>query len=108
VITMDGVALLTSTGGETTIAIAVVVGQAVAFVLACWIAKRAYDGYRAARRPPLLWLAFGIALLAAVPTVVRFLLPTLFGAASLTTTVLATASEIAGLVAILYIVYGRP
>ena len=97
-----------SEGGTTTVAIAVFVGQAVAFAIACWIAKRAYDGYRDARRPPLLWLALGIALLAAVPTVVRFLLPTLFGASSLTTTVLATASEIAGLTAILYTVYGRP
>ncbi|MFB1064386.1 hypothetical protein CP556_07040 [Natrinema sp. CBA1119] len=95
-------------GGAVTIAIAVFVGQAVAFVIACWIAKRSYDGYRDARRPSLLWLALGIALLAAVPTVVRFLLPTLLGASSLTTTVLATASEIVGLTAILYTVYGRP
>jgi small-conductance mechanosensitive channel len=105
---MLGIPLQTSTGGGTTIAIAVFVGQAVAFVIACWIAKRSYDGYRDARRSPLLWLALGIALLAAVPTVVRFLLPTLLGASSLTTTVLATASEIVGLTAILYTVYGRP
>lgn len=105
---MDWHPLQTSTGGDVTVAIAVLLGQAAAFVIACWIAKRAYDGYRDARRPPLLWLALGIALLAAVPTVVRFLLPTLLGASSLTTTVLATASEITGLTAILYTVYGRP
>ncbi|MFD1565414.1 hypothetical protein ACFR99_17905 [Haloarchaeobius amylolyticus] len=105
---MAGPVLQTVTGGNASIAIAVFVGQAIAFVIACWIAKRAYDGYREARRPPLLWLALGIALLAAVPTAVRFLLPTLVGASSLTTTVLATASEIAGLTAILYTVYGRP
>lgn len=97
-----------SEGGATTIAIAVFLGQATAFVIACWIAKRSYDGYRDSRRQPLLWLALGITLLAAVPTVLRFLLPTLFGASSVTTSVLATTSEIGGLIAILYTVYGRP
>ncbi|OAQ53230.1 hypothetical protein HTG_07065 [Natrinema mahii] len=97
-----------SEGGTTAIAVAVFLGQATAFVIACWIAKRSYDGYRDVRRKPLLWLALGITLLAAVPTVLRFLLPTLLGASSVTTSVLATSSEIAGLVAILYTVYGRP
>jgi len=105
---MLGIPLQTVEGGTPTVAIAVFVGQAIAFVIACWIAKRSYDGYRDARRPALLWLALGIALLAAVPTVVRFLLPTLVGATSLTTSVVATTSEIAGLAAILYTVYGRP
>ncbi|QLG49978.1 hypothetical protein [Natrinema halophilum] len=105
---MNGAPLQTVSDGSTTVAIAVFLGQATAFVIACWIAKRSYDGYRDARRPALLWLALGIALLAAVPTVVRFLLPTVFDASSLTTSVLATASEIAGLTAILYTVYGRP
>lgn len=97
-----------SEGGSMVIAIAVFLGQTTAFVIACWIAKRSYDGYRDARRPSLLWLALGISLLAAVPTVLRFLLPTVLGASSVTTTVLASSSEIAGLVAILYTVYGRP
>ena len=105
---MAGPVLQTVTGGDASVAIAVFVGQTVAFVIACWIAKRAYDGYREARRPPLLWLALGIALLAAVPTAIRFLFPTVFGASSLTTTVLATTSEIIGLTAVLYTVYGRP
>ncbi|WP_254521932.1 hypothetical protein [Natrinema caseinilyticum] len=105
---MTGPPLQTVSGGSVTVAIAVFLGQAIAFVIACWIAKRSYDGYRDARRPALLWLALGIALLAAVPTAVRFLLPTMFGATSLTTSVLATASEITGLTAILYTVYGRP
>lgn len=105
---MFGLPLQTVEGGATAVAIAVFVGQATAFVIACWIAKRSYDGYRDARQPPLLWLALGITLLAAAPTVLRFLLPTFFGASSVTTTVLATASEIAGLTAILYTVYGRP
>ncbi|WP_254762322.1 hypothetical protein [Natrinema marinum] len=105
---MAGTALQTVEGGAPTVAVAVLVGQATAFVIACWIAKRSYDGYRDARRPALLWLALGIALLSAVPTVVRFLFPTLLGATSLTTSVVATTSEIAGLTAILYTVYGRP
>ncbi|PCR92781.1 hypothetical protein [Natrinema ejinorense] len=97
-----------SEGGTTTVAVAVFLGQATAFVIACWIAKRTYDGYRDVRRTPLLWLALGITLLAAVPTILRFLLPTLVGASSVTTTVFASISEVAGLTAILYTVYGRP
>ncbi|WP_049924536.1 hypothetical protein [Halopiger djelfimassiliensis] len=105
---MVGFPLQAVSGDTPVVAVAVFLGQATAFVLACWIAKRSYDGYRDAHRRPLLWLALGITLLAAVPTGVRFLLPTLLGASSLTTTVFATASEIVGLAAILYTVYGRP
>ncbi|WP_222915253.1 hypothetical protein [Natrinema sp. SYSU A 869] len=105
---MLGYPIQTVEGGAMTVAIAVFVGQATAFVIACWIVKRAYDGYRDARRPALLWLALGITLLAAAPTILRFLLPTVFGASSVTTTVLANLSEVAGLTAILYTVYGRP
>ncbi|WP_226004941.1 DUF7521 family protein [Natrinema salinisoli] len=105
---MLGFPIQTVDGGTAAVAIAVFAGQATAFAIACWIAKRAYDGYRDSRRPPLLWLALGITLLAAVPTILRFLLPTVFGAASVTTTVLASLSEIVGLTAILYTVYGRP
>ena len=100
--------LETATGGTPNVAALVFVGRAVAFAIACWIAWRAYRGYERARAPALLWLALGIALLAAVPTMVRFLVPTMIDAPALTTNVLATSSEVAGLLAILYAVYGRP
>ena len=100
--------VLQTAGDPTTVALLVFVGRGLAFVLACWIAYRAYRGSQRAREPALIWLAVGIALLAAVPTAVRFLVPTMTDAASLSTTLLATSSEIAGLGAILYAVYGRP
>ena len=93
--------------GEETSALLVFAGRALAFLLAVWIAHRAYSGYQDSRAPALFWLALGITLLAVVPTAARFLLPT-FGTSPLTTTLLATGSEIAGLAAILYTVYGRP
>ncbi len=104
---MDWTPLQTGASAETA-AVLVLLGRAVAFVLALWIANRAYRGYRRASDPALLWLALGITLLAAVPTVVRFLVPTLIDTSLLLTTVAATGSEIVGLAAILYAVYGRP
>lgn len=100
--------LETVTGGSTTVAVAVFLGRALAFVLACWIAVRAYRGYQQARAPALVWLAIGIAMLAAAPTAIRFLLPTLLSTSSLTTALVATSAELTGLAAILYAVYGDP
>lgn len=107
---LTAVPIQVASEGTLAVAIAVFLGQVIAFVLACWIAFRTYDGYREAggSRPALYWLAVGIVLLAAVPTALRFVLPTLAGADSLTTTLVTTSSEIAGLGAILYAVFGRP
>lgn len=95
-------------GDSPSVAALVFLGRTAAFLIACWIAWRTYRGYERVRAPALLWLALGIALLAAVPTMVRFLLPTATNAPALTTTALARTSEVAGLLAILYAVYGRP
>lgn len=105
---MIAIPLEAATGGSQSAAALVFVGRTIAFAIACWIAWRTYRGYERVRAPALLWLALGIALLAAVPTMVRFLIPTVTDATPLTTTLLATSSEIAGLLAILYAVYGRP
>lgn len=82
-------------------------GQAVAFVLACWITYRAINGFRAATGSALLWLALGIVLLSAIPTIVRFLLPTV-GVTAIVTAFTARICELIGLLAVLYAIYGRP
>ena len=105
---MIAIPLEAATGDSQSAVALVFVGRTIAFAIACWIVWRTYRGYERVRAPALLWLALGIALLAAVPTMVRFLVPTFTGAPGLTTTLLATTSEVAGLLAILYAVYGRP
>jgi|AntDeeMinimDraft_5_1070356.scaffolds.fasta_scaffold07373_4 hypothetical protein len=100
--------LLTTTGGSLFVGVLVFVGQTLAFLLASWIVVRAYRGYQRTSAPALLWLAIGVALLSAAPTVARFLLPTLTDLPSVTVQVVATSGEIAGLLAILYSIFGNP
>ncbi|WP_276255222.1 DUF7521 family protein [Halomontanus rarus] len=92
--------------GLAFVGILIFIGKAIAFVLACWIAYRAISGYRSVDDPTLLWLALGIVLLSVVPTIVRFLLPTA-GVTAVVTTLTARTCELAGLISILYSIYGR-
>jgi hypothetical protein len=94
------------TMGPTVIESLVFVGEAIAFVLACWIVYRAISGSRSDHGSSLLWLALGIVLLSAIPTIVRFLLPTI-GVMAVVTTLTARTCELAGLVSILYSIYGK-
>ncbi len=100
--------LLTTTGGDPLVGLLVFLGQTLAFLLACWIVLRAYRGYQDSSAAALLWLAIGIALLSAAPTMTRFLLPTLTDLPSVTVQVVATTGELAGLLAILYAIFGNP
>jgi hypothetical protein len=104
---MIGPLLSTFTGGAPSVVALVVVGQALTAGLAAWIAVRTYRGYRRADDPALLWMAVGIALLTVGATTVEFLLPTV-GGAPVTTTLVARSSELTGLLAILYAIYGIP
>lgn len=105
---MHATPLLTTTGGSPLVGILVFLGQTLAFLLACWIALRAYRGYQRSSAPALLWLAVGIALLSAAPTMTRFLLPTLTDLSSVTVQIVATSGEVVGLLAILYAIFGNP
>lgn len=104
---MNGTHLSTFSGGTPSLVALVVVGQVVTAVLAGWIALRTFRGYRRSDDAALLWLAVGIALLAAGSTAAQFLLPTV-GSATVVTTLVARSSEVSGLVAILYAIYGVP
>lgn len=105
---MQGTLLPAFTGGNPLVGALVFVGQALAFLLACWIVLRAFRGYRRVRAPALLWLAVGIASLSAGPTMARFLLPTLTDLSPVAIEIVATTGEIGGLLAILYAIFGQP
>jgi len=105
---MPALLLQSATGGSVPVAAAVLIGQAITFALACWIVYRAAEGYRASRAPALLWLAVGVALLAAAPTAARVLLPTFTSAPDVTVQGVALVGEVLGLTAILYAIYGKP
>ncbi|WP_323191135.1 hypothetical protein [Halostella sp. PRR32] len=104
---MTGQPLSTFTGGTPSVVALVVVGQVVTAALATWIAVRTYRGYQQADDAALLWLAVGVALLSVGATTVEFLLPS-FGGAPVMTTLVARSSELSGLFAILYAIYGIP
>ena len=98
---------LTVEGGEAATVVLAVLLAVGLIALSAWVAVVAYRGYRESGDRPVLFLAVGIALTATVPTTVRIALPTA-GVSSLLTTAAAVAVQFAGLVAILYAIYGRP
>ncbi|GAA0673131.1 hypothetical protein [Natronoarchaeum mannanilyticum] len=105
---MPDLLLQSATGGSVPVVAAALIGQTIAFALACWIVYRAASGYRASRAPALLWLAVGVALLSAAPTAARVLLPTFTSAPVVTVRGVALVGEVLGLTAILYAIYGKP
>jgi len=97
---------LETTGGSPLLVVAAIVGRFLMGLLAVAIAYRAFAGYRSVRSRPLLYLATGLVLLAVVPTILSFLLPTATDVSALGRTVVTTASELLGLLVILYAIYG--
>ncbi|MFC6907112.1 DUF7521 family protein [Halalkalicoccus tibetensis] len=76
-------------------------------IVGTWVAMVAYHGYKRSENPSALFLAAGIALTSAGYTGTRILVPTT-GGSSLLTDAVASAVQFAGLVLVLYAVYGRP
>ncbi|GAB3682325.1 hypothetical protein GCM10028857_07960 [Salinarchaeum chitinilyticum] len=94
-----------STGAQTEGGSAFVVGLVlitfvVAAVLSTAIAYRLYVGYRGSGDRSMLAIAVGLLLITTVPTVVRIVVPTVLGGADEVRIFTATASELAGLLAI--------
>jgi hypothetical protein len=100
-------ALLQVTRASGTLRLVAVLASFVVSVgLGLVIARKAYQGYRASRSEPMLYLACGIVLLTAVPAVLSTVLTT-FALLPGYAVVLATnAAEIGGLLAIAYSLYG--
>lgn len=95
--------------GGSPIAVALALAlAAVSILLSLGIVYRVYAGYRASGSPAQLALAIGLLLLTAVPTTIRFLIPTFTAGMPAVRILSTTASELAGLLAILYSVRGPP
>lgn len=96
------------TPGQGTLAVLTFLGLAVATALALVITYQAIRGYRGSGNRGLLFLALGIVLLAAVPILVRIVLVNATTVSPELRSVVTTTSELAGLAAILYAIYGLP
>lgn len=87
-------------GGSALIVGLVLVTFVVAAVLSTAIAYRLYVGYRGSGDRSMLAIAVGLLLVTTVPTVIRIAVPTVIGEADRLRILAATASELAGLLAI--------
>ena len=71
------------------------------------IAYQAYRGYRRNDAPSMLYLAAGLLLLTLCPFLINVTVTTAFSARQILTVFLENVSRLAGLVAIMYSLYGR-
>lgn len=98
--------LQTTTGGSPTLVILAFALLFVASILSIYVALRLYRGYRAGGGRGALLLGTGLVLLTTVPILARLVL-TNVGVGSTTREVLATASQLLGLLVVLGVIYGR-
>jgi len=98
---------VTAEGGPLLLVSLVLLASVLTVVCGLWIAVVVYRGYRRTGNRPTLFLAWGIVFLTAVQTTLRVVLDTA-GAPLVATNAAAVASQILGLVLILYAIYGRP
>lgn len=97
-----------ATGGPIAVVVLAMAALLLAAALAVGIAVRVLRGYRHTGDRAHLFLAVGLLLLIAVPTLLRFVLATFVPVPALARALVTTLSELAGLAAILYTIYGNP
>ncbi|ELZ82480.1 hypothetical protein C453_15383 [Haloferax elongans ATCC BAA-1513] len=97
---------VTETGSDTQVAL-VFASFVASALLGLFIARKAYQGYRRNESSPMLFLAIGIVLLTAVPAVFSFGLSTFTSLPGSAVVIVTNLTELAGLVAIAYSLYGR-
>lgn len=93
------------TGGSPLVVVAVFVLLAVTTILSLVITYRFARGYLRTGTRPFLLLAVGLFLLTAAPTFVRLAFTNLLGGPSSAQTLVASVSELLGLLTILYTIY---
>ncbi|THE63339.1 hypothetical protein D8Y22_18745 [Salinadaptatus halalkaliphilus] len=98
---------ITVEGGSTAVGLFAFGLAFATIVVGVWIALVAYRGYRRSGERSVLFLAVGIALASTVRTSASIVFSTA-GASSVVTNAVAVSSQFAGLVLILYAIYGRP
>lgn len=94
-------------GGSTPVAFAAIVTFFVAVGLSILVTYQVVEGYRQTRQRPFLFIALGIFFLAPAPMLLRFLLVNATLVEPTIRALLASGSELLGLVFILYTVYER-
>ncbi|MGM0606119.1 MAG: hypothetical protein ACQETB_10685 [Halobacteriota archaeon] len=94
-----------TTGGSPTLVALVFVALFVATILSLYVATRLYQGYRRGGNRAMLLLGFGLVLLTTVPMVVRLVLTNVPSVDATTRAVVATASQLLGLLVILEVIY---
>lgn len=92
-------------GGSTPIAVAAILTFFVAVALSILVTYRVVQGYYRTRQRPFLFIALGIFLLAPAPMLLRFLLANVTTTPTAIRSLLATGTELVGLLCLLYIVY---
>jgi hypothetical protein len=102
---MSAASTPTATGGPPTLVVAVFATLLVATALSVYLAVRLYRGYRTAGDPARFRLLVGLVLLTTVPLLVRLLLSNVGGVPATTRELLATASQLLGLLVVLGVVY---
>ncbi|MEF8780238.1 MAG: hypothetical protein V5A46_06140 [Haloferacaceae archaeon] len=95
-----------ATGGSATVVALVFLALFVATILSLYVAARLYQGYRSGGSPGMLRLGIGLVLLTTVPILLRLVFTNVPGADPTTRALLATASQLAGLLLILGVIYG--
>ena len=98
--------LQTTTGGDPAVVLAALGALFVATVLSLYLALRLYRGYRDGGQPGMAALGVGLVLLTTVPMTLRVVLATIPDVDGTTRVLAVTASQLAGLLLILGVVYG--
>jgi hypothetical protein len=98
--------LQTTTGGDPVVVLLALAALFVATALSLYLAARLYRGYRDGGEPGMAVLGVGLVLLTTVPMILRVVLATAPDVSGTTRILAVTASQLAGLLLILGVVYG--
>lgn len=95
----------TTTGGSVIVITLVLIGFVLTAMLSLIVAYRVIRGYQRNRSRARLYLALGLVLLTTVPILLGFVTPVV-GISSVGRSLVTTVSELLGLAAMLYAIYG--
>lgn len=105
--TATGGPLQTATGGAPVVVALTLLALLIATALSLLVAVRLYRGYRRGGGRAMLGLLVGLVLLTTAPFVLRVALTNLSTAPATTRSLVATSSQLLGLVVILAVVFDR-
>lgn len=98
--------LQTATGGSVVVVVLSLLGMALTAGLSLIVAYRVINGYRRNRSRARLYIALGLVLLTTGPILLQLVLSSLTGVSSVGRALVTTISELLGLMAMLYAIYG--